>query len=107
MPAGQSACSELLSALAARSPAPGGGSAAAWAGALAAAVLEMSASFADDRELVHHASALRDRLIDAAEAELHSYEPVLSALRRPAADQTRAERVPSYRWRRRVSVRGG
>jgi formiminotetrahydrofolate cyclodeaminase len=93
MPAGQSACSELLSALAARSPAPGGGSAAAWAGALAAAVLEMCASFADEQELVDRASALRDRLVDAAEAELHSYEPVLTALRLPPTDQTRAERL--------------
>lgn len=93
MPAGPSACSELLSALAARSPAPGGGSAAAWAGALAAAVLEMSASYAGQHELVDRASALRSRLVDAGEAELRSYEPVLSAVRLPASDPTRAERL--------------
>lgn len=93
MPAGQSACSELLSALAARSPAPGGGSAAAWAGALAAAVLEMSASFAGEQELVDRGSVLRNRLVAAAEAELHSYEPVLSALRLPVSDPTRDERL--------------
>jgi formiminotetrahydrofolate cyclodeaminase len=53
----------------------------------------MSAAFAGEQELVERASALRSRLVGAAEDELHSYEPVLSAVRLPANDPTRANRL--------------
>jgi formiminotetrahydrofolate cyclodeaminase len=83
----------LLTALAERSPAPGGGSAAAWSGALAAALLEMVAAFAGADEAAQRASALRAQLLDAGEAELHSYEPVLAATRLPANDPQRAAQL--------------
>jgi methenyltetrahydrofolate cyclohydrolase len=44
----QGSFAELLDRLAARTPAPGGGAAAAWACALAAGLVEMAASFPDD-----------------------------------------------------------
>lgn len=84
---------DLLAVLAARSPAPGGGSAAAWAGALAAALLEMSAAFAGDAEVAERASALREELLARGEQELHAYAPVLAAQRLPVSDPSRADRL--------------
>lgn len=83
----------LLDAVAERSPAPGGGSAAAWCGALAAALLEMTASFAQAQDVAGRAAILRVQLLEAGEAELRSYEPVLTAVRLPASDSSRAERL--------------
>lgn len=80
---------ELLDALAERSPAPAGGCAAGWAGALAAALLQMAAAFADDDAIVHRASELRNELLSAAQDDLESYPPVLEAMRRPADDPDR------------------
>lgn len=84
---------ELLEALAERSPAPGGGSAAAWAGALAAALLEMTATFAGLEEVVARASMLRAGLLAAGEAELVSYSPVLAAARLDPSDPSRRSRL--------------
>jgi methenyltetrahydrofolate cyclohydrolase len=53
----------------------------------------MSASFAGEQAIVDRASTLRHRLVDAGEAELHSYEPVLSAQHLPVSDPTRAEQL--------------
>jgi formiminotetrahydrofolate cyclodeaminase len=80
----------LLSALAERSPAPGGGSAAAWCGALAAALLEMTARFAGADDAARRAPALRAQLLTAGEADLESYEPVIAAIRLDADDPARA-----------------
>jgi methenyltetrahydrofolate cyclohydrolase len=88
---------ELLSALAARTPAPGGGSAAAWSGALAAALLQMAAAFAGAEQAAARAAILRRQLLDGAESDSRSYEPVLSALRLPASDPTRAHRLAAAR----------
>jgi formiminotetrahydrofolate cyclodeaminase len=84
--------SELLAELSARSPAPGGGCAAAWSGALAAALLEMVASFADDQRSAERATALRTELLAAGERELRSYLPVLAAQALPKSDPSRQER---------------
>ncbi len=81
--------------MSARSPAPGGGSASAWAGALSAALLEMAASFADDPEVVRRAETLQERLLACGERELRSYAPVLDAMRLSAGDPAREERVRS------------
>ncbi len=70
---------ELLDNVAARTPAPGGGSVAAWAGALAAALLEMVAAYAEDAEAVARGGVLRASLLEDAERELDSYAPVLAA----------------------------
>ena len=76
--------------MAARRPAPGGGSSSAWTCALAAALVEMAAVFAPDAsETVAEARpspavearALRESALVLAERELESYAPVLEALR--------------------------
>jgi formiminotetrahydrofolate cyclodeaminase len=92
-PSAERPLADLLAALSARSPAPGGGSGAAWTGALSAALLEMAAAFADDADIVQRAEALQARLLACGERELHSYAPVLEALRLSASDPSRAERL--------------
>ncbi len=84
---------QMLGSVAARRAAPGGGSAAAWAGALAAALVEMAARFADAAEPAARADELRAELVAAGERELGAYEPVLEATRLPAEDPARAERL--------------
>ena len=95
---------ELLDSLAARTPAPGGGTAAAFATASAASLVEMAARFTlgrDDHEDVHariaevreRAGRLRQELVELAERELHAFEPVLEAIRLPREDPGRDERV--------------
>ncbi len=87
---------ELLERVAARTPAPGGGSAAATACALAAALVEMAAGFetgADAGERIAAAVRLRARALDLADQDLTSYQPVLEALRRPADDTERPARL--------------
>ena len=85
---------DLLDAVAAQQPAPGGGCTAAWAGALSAGLVEMAASFTLARPKyagVHHrmadvrkeAKTLRRRLLELAEADAKVYEPVILALRMP------------------------
>jgi formiminotetrahydrofolate cyclodeaminase len=83
---------EFLEAVAAASPAPGGGSSAAVACALAAALVEMAAQLAgrDPGRL----AALRARALELAEEELSSYAPVLSAT---DADQRAAALVEASR----------
>jgi formiminotetrahydrofolate cyclodeaminase len=91
---------ELLERLAAKTPAPGGGTAAALAGATAAALTEMAAAYAltraggDPEEMTasrYRAAALRARLLELAEGDLGAYEPVLEALALERSDRRRAE----------------
>jgi glutamate formiminotransferase/formiminotetrahydrofolate cyclodeaminase len=84
---------ELLSAVSDESPAPGAGSAAAWTGALAAALLEMAARFAGIGDAVERARALRSQLLASGEEELRSYEPVLAAARLDPSDPAREQRL--------------
>lgn len=95
---------ELLDAVAARTPAPGGGSSAAWASALAAALVEMAAGFTLAREeyaglhermaaIAERARKLRAIALELAEQELRAYEPVLDAQRLPRDDPSRADRI--------------
>jgi formiminotetrahydrofolate cyclodeaminase len=91
--AGQSV-RELLDAVGARTPAPGGGSAAALTGSLAAGLVEMAARFTPGREdVVAEAGALREQLLDLGERELGAYEPVLEAFRLDAGDPDREARL--------------
>lgn len=85
---------ELLDSVGARTPAPGGGSAAALAGALGAGLVEMAARFTDGSEAVAvKAAALREELLELGERELHSYQPVLDALASDAGDPERETRL--------------
>lgn len=90
----------MLVAIAARTPAPGGGSTAAWAAALAAALVEMAANFATGEGAAaafERAGQLRTRALELAEVELHAYEPVLEALRLPHGNPEREKRVSAAR----------
>jgi formiminotetrahydrofolate cyclodeaminase len=82
---------EFLADVAARTPAPGGGAGSAVGCALAAALTEMAARFADLDEAAARAGALRARGLALAEADLEAYAPVLAAFRLPADDPGRAD----------------
>jgi formiminotetrahydrofolate cyclodeaminase len=88
---------EVLDGVAAATPAPGGGSSAAVACALAAGLVQMVAGLTlahDDadgelRRLHDRAAVLRDEAVALGELELRAYAPVLAAMRRPADDPER------------------
>jgi formiminotetrahydrofolate cyclodeaminase len=84
----------FLDEVAEASPAPGGGSSAAFACALAAALVEMSARLGGvPEEGPERARELRRHALELGERELTSYEPVLAALRLPADDPSRGQRL--------------
>jgi formiminotetrahydrofolate cyclodeaminase len=91
----------FLDEVARSTPAPAGGTSAACAGALAAALLEMAACLTlgrqgdsgKARDAAAQAATLRWRLMELAERELSSYEPVQEALRLPQGDPSRAPRL--------------
>jgi formiminotetrahydrofolate cyclodeaminase len=96
--------SELLAGLAAPTPAPGAGSATGWTCAHAAALVEMTAGITLARpdaeptrermvEIAAQARALRARSVALAEADLGAYAPVLTALRVPREDPSRAAQL--------------
>jgi formiminotetrahydrofolate cyclodeaminase len=84
---------QLLDDLGAKTPAPGGGAAAAWTLAMAAGLVEMAAGFAEEAGPRDRAAALRAQALDLAETELHAYEPVLDAQRLPKDDPDRPARL--------------
>jgi formiminotetrahydrofolate cyclodeaminase len=53
----------------------------------------MAARFADAHDAAGRASALRVQLLAAGDADLRSYQPVLEAMRLPAEDPGRDERL--------------
>jgi formiminotetrahydrofolate cyclodeaminase len=95
----------LLDVVASTDPAPGGGSSAAVAGALAAALLQMSAGIELARggdaaaggaippDTPDRARELRRHVLELADQDLSSYVPVLDALRLPAEHPERAQRL--------------
>jgi formiminotetrahydrofolate cyclodeaminase len=90
----------LLGFVAATDPAPGGGSSAAVAAALGAALLEMAASLEIargdsevDEEVAERARELRAEALDLADRDLSSYAPVLEAQRLPSGSPERADRL--------------
>jgi len=94
---------ELIEALAAPSPSPGGGSSAALACALAAGLAEMTAAIAGasadpaaSERLDEHrsrAGELRELALALADRELSSYRPVLAAIREAPGRVDRDRRV--------------
>jgi formiminotetrahydrofolate cyclodeaminase len=99
---------DLLDAVAAQRPAPGGGCTAAWAAAFGAGLVEMAASFTLARPRyagVHHrmldvrkqATQARRRLVELADRDAETYEPVLAALRLPEKHRDRESRLEDAR----------
>jgi formiminotetrahydrofolate cyclodeaminase len=99
---------DLLDAVAAQTPAPGGGCSAAWAGAFGAGLVEMTASFTLARpkyagvhqrmgDVRREVKTLRRRLIELAQADAEAYEPVLAALRMPERHPLRERRLEEAR----------
>jgi methenyltetrahydrofolate cyclohydrolase len=79
---------ELLDTIAAETPAPGGGSVAAFVTEMAASLAAMAARFAHDWDgaagAVAQAETLRNRAAPLAGEDAVAYENVLTALRMPA-----------------------
>ena len=91
---------ELLDRFAARTAAPGGGSAAAVACALAGALVQRAAAFdiaSESEATAQRASALRDEALELGERDLRAYAPVLDAFALPADDDSRATRIAAAR----------
>jgi formiminotetrahydrofolate cyclodeaminase len=87
----------FLAAVAERTPAPGGGAAAAAACALGAALAEMAARFAGRDEDAARAAGLVAEALRLGEADLTAYAPVLEAAGDPervAAAKAEAAEVP-------------
>ena len=90
---GEQRLATFLDEVAQATPAPGGGTSAAVALALAAALVEMSARLAGDEKAATRAGELRARALALAEVELSSYAPVLDVERLPRDDPSRSARV--------------
>jgi formiminotetrahydrofolate cyclodeaminase len=90
---GEQPLASFLDEVARATPAPGGGSSAAVALGLAAALVEMAAGLAGDAEAASRASGLRAQALELAERELSSYAPVLEAMRLPRDDPSRSSRI--------------
>ena len=96
----QLSCAGFASALAAKESVPGGGGAAAMAGALSAALCSMAANFtagkkkyaayeADIQRILTEAEALRLCLLDLVEADAAGFEPLARAYAIPRDDPSR------------------
>jgi methenyltetrahydrofolate cyclohydrolase len=90
---GEQSLASFLDDVSAATSAPGGGTSAGLALALAAALVEMSALLAGEEEAAERAGELRARGLELAEAELTSYAPVLEAMTLPGDDPGREARV--------------
>jgi formiminotetrahydrofolate cyclodeaminase len=77
---------EFLAALGERTPTPASGAATALTGALAAALTELAARFAEDEETVVQAKAAVMRLVELAEEDAAAY----TAFMADRNDETRA-----------------
>ena len=98
---------DLLDAFASNEPVPGGGSAAALAGALGVSLLVMAASLpksrtgapeeaADLAEAAARLRPLRDRLVELIDADSSAYRSVMAALKLPkVSEQEQAHRNDS------------
>ena len=88
----------FLDQLAARTPTPGGGGAAAVTGAMAAGLVAMAARFSARHlpaagEVADQADELRRRLAQLADMDARAYAAVLDAGRQPGDDGQRRERT--------------
>lgn len=94
-------CRDFARALAARESVPGGGGAAAYAGALAAALCSMVGEFTlgkrayaqvedDVRDMVARAGEVRARLLSLVDEDARAFEPLSRAYGIPKDDPSRA-----------------
>ncbi len=99
----EKSCPEFASVLASREPVPGGGGAAALAGALGAALASMVgnltlgrkkyAAYEDDiRRILERAGAIRERLLALIDEDAAGFEPLARAYSIPREDPDR-ERI--------------
>lgn len=97
-------CASFAEALAAKRSVPGGGGAAALAGALAAALCSMVGNFTtgkrryavhegDVRRMLADAEGARTRLLELVDEDAATFEPLSVAYGIPREDPTRAERL--------------
>ena len=89
---------QFLDEVAARTPAPGGGGAAALTGALAAGLVAMAARFSAAQlpgagELAGRADQLRHRAAELVDEDAGAYTRVLAAFALPRDDKQRGERI--------------
>ena len=83
---------ELLDRIGARTPAPASGAAAAYTGALAAALVELAARFSEDDEALARALELRARLLELADEDAAAYADFMRT--RSDEDRSRTIEVP-------------
>ena len=97
-------CASFAEALSSTSPVPGGGGAAALAGALAASLCAMAANFTSGREkyaafqtevenIISSCNSLRIQLIDLAEEDAESFKPLACAYKLPSDDPQRVSAI--------------
>jgi methenyltetrahydrofolate cyclohydrolase len=89
---------QFLDQVAARTPAPGGGGAAALTGALAAGLVAMAARFSAAQlpgagELAARADQLRHRAAELVDEDAQAYGAVLGAFALPRQDERREPRI--------------
>jgi formiminotetrahydrofolate cyclodeaminase len=83
---------EFLAALGERTPAPASGAATALTGALAAALAELAARFAEDEDAIVRAKAALVRLVELADEDAAAYSAFLAE--RSAETRARIIEVP-------------
>lgn len=98
----QHKCEDFASALAARESVPGGGAAAAYAGALSAALASMVANFtvgkqayaeydADIKRILDEAAVIRTRFIELVDEDAENFAPLACAYALSKDDPSREE----------------
>ena len=96
----ESTCKEFTAALASKNPVPGGGGAAALAGALASSLCLMVGNYTigkkkyeeyedDVRRIMERAETLRTRLLDLTDEDARAFEPLSRAYAIPKTDPSR------------------
>ena len=97
-------CQEFTAELSANKPIPGGGGAAAMAGALAASLCAMAGNYTvgkkkyadveeDVKEMLTECEELRIRLLNLVEADAEAFEPLSKAYSIPKDDPSREEKL--------------
>jgi methenyltetrahydrofolate cyclohydrolase len=85
---------DLLSRTASADPTPGGGSVAAITGALGVCLMQMAVAVAAGEDLERYGSrlaSLQERIVPAADGDVHDFEAVMSAYRLPRNGEAQRE----------------